>query len=71
MRFLIVCDDERVQYWENNFMSLTTAKVYMRDIVTMKDAYKQSGRSFVGIIYDKKVPPKVRERLNAMIRYAE
>ena len=56
--------------WDVNVDTLTNWKVYVRDINTMEDAYKQAGRNFVAIIYDKEVPAKVRARLQAMIRFA-
>jgi hypothetical protein len=68
IRTLIVCGKDHIDYWKDNAESV--GKFDIRDITTLEDAYRMSGRGYVAIIYDRQVPPDVRNYLNASIRYA-
>ena len=70
-KILVVSEKRHASYWDVNIDMPTTWKLYVRDINTMEDAYKMAGFSFAVIIYDKEVPAKVRERLQAMVRVIE
>jgi hypothetical protein len=69
-KVLVVSEKNYASYWDVNIGIPTNWKLYVRDINTLEDAYKMAGYSFAVIVYDKEVPKKVKERLQAMIRYA-